>query len=254
MPDDKEKVEDFISMWRKKMMNDPSKPSAIGDTLNRISEVEQENEELRSKIKENIQLFTKTEEIVKKTIEENKRLKEELNRSSSTDPNQTNKLQLEITELTNNVKSLTIRLTERDNIINLKDNEIAGLKLKLNDATSALELMEETKPEASQVLVEDLQSTISERNSKISELEQKIAILNQELTQLNEQLIGKETSSHVDYVIPVDTPKSEVDNPQSAQKSTKTLELLCQDLQADLNKYKRVIEKHPKQPLKLFPS
>ncbi|MHA1884236.1 MAG: hypothetical protein ACW96S_04230 [Promethearchaeota archaeon] len=243
MPEDREKVEDFISLWRKKMMNDPSKPSAIGETLDRIQEVEQENEELRKKIKENIQLFTKTEEIVKRTIAENEKLKEELKKSSSTDQSQLNNLQLEIAELTNNVKSLTIRLTERDNLVSLKDTEITGLKLRLNDATSALELMEDTKPEVSQSLVEDLQSKLLEKNSQINELEQTITALNQELTQLNEELIGKETSSHVDYVVPVDTANLDVIKPQSAQTSTKTLELLCQDLQADLNRYKKLIDK-----------
>ncbi|MHA1912731.1 MAG: hypothetical protein ACW986_01190 [Promethearchaeota archaeon] len=243
MPEDKEKVEDFISLWRKKMMNDSSKPSAIGDTLNRINEVEQENEELRNKIKENIELFSKTEEIVKKTIDENEKLKEALKKSSSTDQNQSNALQLENSELTNNVKSLTLSLTEKDNIISLKDNEIAGLKLRLNDANSALELIEESKSEVSEALVQDLKSNLSKKSLQIGELEQKIAALNQELSQLNEQLIGKETSSHVDYVIPVDTSKTEVLKPQTAQSSTKTLELLCQDLQSDLNKYKRVIDK-----------
>ncbi|MHA2398077.1 MAG: hypothetical protein ACXADU_04215, partial [Promethearchaeota archaeon] len=125
----------------------------------------------------------------------------------------------------------------------LKDSEITGLKLRLNDTTSALELMEDTKPEVSQSLVEDLQSKLSEKNSQINDLEQKITTLNQELTQLNEELIGKETSSHVDYVVPVDTANPEVIKPQSAQTSTKTLELLCQDLQADLNRYKKLIDK-----------
>ncbi|GAG14520.1 unnamed protein product, partial [marine sediment metagenome] len=28
MPEDKEKVEDFISLWKKKMINEPDQPSA----------------------------------------------------------------------------------------------------------------------------------------------------------------------------------------------------------------------------------
>jgi hypothetical protein len=50
VPEDKEKVEDFISLWRKKMDDGSNKPSVIGDTLKRIQEVEQENEQLRNKI------------------------------------------------------------------------------------------------------------------------------------------------------------------------------------------------------------
>lgn len=247
MPEDKEKVEDFISLWRDKMKSDSTKPSVIGETLNRVKEVEKENEELRDKIKENINLFSKTEEIVKKTIEENERLREEVKKSSLAGGSKFDALQQENTELSNNVKNLTIRLTEKDNVISLKDNEIAGLKSRLNDATSALELMEETKAESnsevSKALVEDLQSELSKKRSQIGELEQNIAELNQEIAQLNEQLIGKETASHVDYVLPVDTSKSSVIKHQPVQTSSKTLEALCQDLQSDLNKYKRVIDK-----------
>lgn len=76
MPEDKEKVEDFISLWRKKMDTESNKPSAIGDTLKRIQEVEQENEQLRNKIQANIDLISKTEEVVRKTIDENEKLRE----------------------------------------------------------------------------------------------------------------------------------------------------------------------------------
>ena len=73
MPEDKEKVEDFISLWRKKMMNEPDKPSAIGETLKRIQEVEKENQQLRNKIQANIDLITRTEEVIRNTIAENER-------------------------------------------------------------------------------------------------------------------------------------------------------------------------------------
>jgi len=40
-------------------MNEPDKPSAIGETLKRIQEVEEENLQLRNKIQANIDLMTK---------------------------------------------------------------------------------------------------------------------------------------------------------------------------------------------------
>lgn len=83
MPEDKEKVEDFISLWRKKMDTESNKPSAIGDTLKRIQEVEQENEQLRNKIQANIDLISKTEEVVRKTIDENEKLREEIKKTGS---------------------------------------------------------------------------------------------------------------------------------------------------------------------------
>ena len=83
MPDDNEngKVEDFISLWKKKMESDNKNPSIIGDTLNKLSKLEQENEELRKKISQNIDLISRSEEIIRKTVEENDKLKAENNKA-----------------------------------------------------------------------------------------------------------------------------------------------------------------------------
>lgn len=247
MPDDKKKVEDFVSLWRKKMMNEPDKPSAIGETLKRIQEVEEENQQLRNKIQANIDLITRTEEVVRNTIVENERLKEELKKSGSIGGRNGSTIQQENLDLSNKVKNLTISLTERDKVLSLKDKEIAELKERLNEATTAVQFMAETAseepPEVSKALIEDLQSELSKKRTHISELEQKITTLNNEITTLNEQLIEKEKKASVDYVIPVETPKSSVIKPQPAQTSSETLEILCQDLQADLNKYKRIVDK-----------
>ena len=255
MPDDKEKVEDFITMWRKKMKDDSNKPSAIAETLERIEEVEKENEQLRTRIKENIDLITRTEEIVRKTIEENEKLKEQVKQSSKVGGSKVSELQTENRDLNNEIQSLTISLTEKDNMLKLKDNQIAELNLKINDATSALEFMANTasedESEVSKALIEDLQSELTKNKSQIAEMEQRIVNLNEEISLLNEQLIEKEKKTPVDYVIPVDTSKTEVIKPQPAQTSTKTLEILCQDLQADLNKYKRIVDQLTKEKSEL---
>ena len=247
MPEDKEKVEDFISLWHKKRMTESDKPSAIGETLKRIQEVEQENEQLRNKIQANIDLITKTEEVIRNTIAENERLKKEVRTSGSIEGRNVAVIQQENLDLSNKVKTLTISLTERDNALSLKEGELAELKVQLNEATAAVQFMADTAsedtPEVSKALIEDLQSELSKKKTHVSELEQKIAALNNEISTLNEQLIEKEKKSPVDYVIPVDTSKSTIIKPQPAQTSSATLEILCQDLQADLNKYKKIVEK-----------
>ena len=247
MPEDAEKVEDFISLWRKKMDTESNNPSAIGDTLKRIQEVEQENEQLRTKIQANIDLISKTEEVVRKTIDENEKLKEELKNSGSFDRGNVEKIQQENLELSNKISSLTLSLTEKNNTINFKEDEIKELRLKLDEAASAVQFMadtaSETGPDISQELLEDLKSELSKKKSQVSELEQKNLELSNEISSLNEQLIEKETKLQVDYVIPVETPESKIIRPQAAQTSSATLEILCQDLQADLNKYKKVIDK-----------
>ncbi|MFW9876705.1 MAG: hypothetical protein ACFFG0_26725, partial [Candidatus Thorarchaeota archaeon] len=223
MPDDKEKVEDFITLWRKKMMTESDNPSAIGETLNRIQEVEQENDKLRNKIQANIDLISKTEEIVRNTIAENERLKEELRKSGSIGGRNINAIQQENLELSNKVRSLTMSLTEKDNALSLRNDELADLKVKLNEATTAVQFMAETAAEepsdVSKALIEDLQSELSKKKTQITELEQTIAELNSEISTLNEKLIEKETKSTIDYVIPVDTSKSAVIKPQSTHTS-----------------------------------
>ncbi|MFX1278757.1 MAG: hypothetical protein ACFFA3_05020 [Promethearchaeota archaeon] len=246
MPEDKDKVEDFISLWRKKMLNESNQPSVIGDTLKRVQEVEQENEQLRKKIEANIDLISKTEEIIRKTIEENEMLKEELKKLGSIGGRSISDIQQENLNLSNNIKRLTLSITEKDNVLNLKENEINELKLKLKEANSALQFMADTAPEdspdVSQELIEDLKSELSKKKSQLAEKDQKIVELNTVISQLNEKLIDKETHSQVDYVIPIEASKSAVIKPQPAQTSSATLEILCQDLQADLNKYKKIVE------------
>ncbi|MHA1932117.1 MAG: hypothetical protein ACW96X_06230, partial [Promethearchaeota archaeon] len=268
MPEEKEKVEDFISLWRKKMIDDPQKPGIVGETFDRMRKLDEENKKLRNKIAENIDLIGRTEDIVRKTIEENTRLKAEINQGSSTGANQINDLEKKNLDLSNRIKSLITSLKEKDHVISIKDNElgikgnelniknneITELNLKLNESKSALEFIASTTPEdnteVSKDLIEELQSELSRKKSRVSELEGNIVELNAKMVNLNEQLIEKEKKSPVDYVIPVETPKPQVIKPQPAQTSS-TLELLCQDLQADLNKYKRVIDNLTKEKSEL---
>ncbi|MFW9895681.1 MAG: hypothetical protein ACFFD7_07745 [Candidatus Thorarchaeota archaeon] len=269
MSNEREKVEDFISLWRKKMIEDPKKPEFVKETLDQIKGLEEENEKLRNKIAENIDLISKTEEIIKNTVEENNRLKAEISKASSQKVNQVNDLQKENQDLTNRIKSLINTLTVKDNDISVKDNEIrlkdnelalrnnelVDLKLKLNEAQSAIQFMTDTapedNPEISSALIEDLKSELSNRKTQVVELEKNVEELNTRIAELNEKLIEKETTSHVDYVIPVETKKTEVLKPQPVQASTNTLEILCQDLQADLNKYKRIVDNLTKEKTEL---
>ncbi len=263
MSEEKEKVEDFISLWRKKMINDPNKPSVVEETFERLKNLEEENNKLRNKIAENIELISRTEEVVKKTIDENARLKEEVKKGSVEDGSQVNTLQKENLDLSNRIKRLINSLTEKDNVISIKDNEIniknnelilkendlVELKLKLNEALSAVEFMANTapedNPEVSKEIIEELQSELSKKKLHISELESNIKDLNTKITELNEKLIEKETKSSVE------TLKPQVIKPQPSQTSSRPLEILCQDLQADLNKYKRIVDNLTKEKSEL---
>jgi len=173
MPEENEKVEDFISLWKKKMENEIETPSAIGETLERIKQVEEENEQLRNKIKENIELITKTEVIITKAIEENESLKQQLKNAGMVDNVKVKDIQQENIMLNNKVISLEKNLTEKEVELISKINEMDDLKRKLEAASMTSSLIK----------------------------------------------------------------------PQSTKPSSETLEILCQDLQTDLNKYKRIVEK-----------
>ncbi|MFX1572957.1 MAG: hypothetical protein ACFFB0_09415 [Promethearchaeota archaeon] len=255
MPEDKEKVEDFISLWRKKMETEIKKPSAIAETLDRMKEVEKENEDLRSKIKQNIELITKTEQVVKQTLEENERLKEEVNKAETVSKKDVRKIQQENLELNNKIKSITNSLIEKDVQIKTKDKELELLQNNISDLSKQLESITSSIPEKeegeNQALIEELKSELTKRKSQINELMQKIENLTTENESLNEMLIEKEKTQQVDYVVPVDTSKTAVIKPIPSQTSSQTLEILCQDLQADLNKYKRIIDKMTREKTEL---
>jgi len=255
MPEDNEKVEDFITLWRKKMETEIKKPSAIGQTLDKMKEMEEENELLRNKIKENIQLITRTEEIIKSTIDENERLKAQLQQAGSTGGNNISNTHQENIELNNKVISLEKDLTEKEVELQAKNHEIIDLKTKLDVVSRSLESMSDTltdtSSEVTTTLVDDLKLELIKKKSQIEELEKKIDDLNEENQALNKQLIEKMKKLPIDYVVPVESPKPSANRPQSTQTSAHTLEILCQDLQSDLNKYKKIVDKLNKEKSKL---
>lgn len=249
MPEDNEKVEDFISLWRKKMETEIKKPSVIGDTLERIKAVEKENEELRNKIKENIDLISRTEKFIKETLNENERLRQ----AQMSGGIGVNNVKQENLKLYDRIKTLETMILEKDAELNEREREIAELRIESYSTPRPTE----PKPEigtdidstVTNALIEDLKSELSKKKSLISEYEETIKTKDTEINELmeenkslNEQLIEKLKKLPIDYVVPVEeTKKSEVTS-QPNQSSSTTLELLCQDLQSDLNRAKSIIK------------
>ena len=247
MPEDNEKVEDFISLWRKKMEDEINTPSAIGETLEKIKEVEDENEQLRNKIRENIELITKTEEIIKKTIEENENLKKQLEKAGNIGEKDVSDVQQENIMFNNKIINLEKNLTEKEIDLRTKNNEITELKMKLETASMTPKPTESPSmgkdSEVTTALIDNLQSELSKKKTQIDDQVKHINKLKEENEALNQQLVEKMKKLPIDYVVPVEAPKPSVIKPQSTEPSSETLEILCQDLQSDLNKYKRIVEK-----------
>ena len=255
MPEENEKVEDFISLWKKKMENDIETPSTIGATLERIKQVQEENEQLRNKIKENIELITKTEVIITKAIEENESLKQQLKNAGMVDNVKVSDIQQENIMLNNKVISLEKNLTEKEVELVSKINEMDDLKRKLEAASMTSKEIESSTTgkdlDITTALIDNLKSELSKKKTQVNELENRISELTEENESLNKELLEKMKKLPIDYVIPVEEPKSSVIKPLSTKPSSETLEILCQDLQSDLNKYKKIVEKLNKEKSEL---
>ena len=71
MQENNEKVEDYMSLWKKKMDGDDKAPSVIGETLEKIEQLQKENMELRNKITENLELMSMKHYSIPKTKQHN---------------------------------------------------------------------------------------------------------------------------------------------------------------------------------------
>jgi len=231
MPEDNEKVEDFISLWKKKMETENNnRPSVIGETMNKLEILQRENQELRQKIAENVQLIGKTEEILKKAAQEKEQLKTEKEQSLQGIKIRMTQMEAENAELSNKVKNMVQLIMEKDQEINSLHNTIAELqKADQNNLNLAM--------------IEELKSELTKYKNHITDLEREILEKKNENEELQKQLVEKVKSLPADYVVPIETPKPALTKPNPPENRALPLETLCQDLQSDLNRYKKIIEK-----------
>ena len=228
MPEEnEEKVEDFISLWKKKLATEKT-PSLIGD-------IQKENEQLRNKIAANIDLITKSEEILKKAVEEKEKLKIEKNEAVAEIAMQINDLEQENSELGNKIKSMVKLLLEKDEEIKSKD------KLDLNLQSQAPTQIR-TDSMTENAIIDQLKSEISNKDITVQNLEGKTIELSNEVERLKKDYEEELKSKSADVVVQASAPEQKVIKPMPPEISTLPLESLCQDLQSDLTKYKRIVE------------
>jgi len=228
MPEENEKVEDFISLWKNKLSTE-TLPSVIG-------EIQKENELLRKKITENIELITRSEEILKKAVEEKEKLRVEKDEAVTEISIKLNELTQENSELEGKVKSMVKLLLEKDEEIKVKDKSLSNLQATAGSPVGA-------DFTSNAALVDELKTQIIDKNSIIQDRENKVSDLTKEIERLNEELVKKLRDKPVDYVVEVTPSEPPVIKPLPSESSPKPLEILCQDLQSDLTKYKRIIDK-----------
>jgi DNA repair exonuclease SbcCD ATPase subunit len=74
-------------------------------------------------------------------------------------------------------------------------------------------------------------------------MELKTSDLAKEIERLNEELVENLRAKPVDFVVELSPPEPSVIKPLPPESPSQPLEILCQDLQSDLTKYKRIIDK-----------
>ena len=227
MPEENE-MKDFIRHWKNKLSTE-NLPSIIG-------ELEKENQLLRKKITENIELITRSEEILKKAVEEKEKLRVEKDKAVTEINIKLNELMQENSELESNVKSMVNLLLEKDEDIKAKDKIITNLQAAAGSPGGA-------DSTSNNALADEFKTQVIDKNSIIKDLEMKTSDLTKEIERLNEELVEKLRAQPVDYVVEVTPSEPPVIKPLSPGSSSKPLEILCQDLQSDLTKYKRIIDK-----------
>jgi len=224
--DEEEKAEDFISLWKKKLETENT-PSLIGD-------IQKENEQLRNKIASNIDLITKSEEILKKAIVEKEKLKIEKDEAVTEISVKLNELKQENSELGNKIKSMVKLLLEKDGEIKSKEVLISNLQSQVDT-----QIGEDSTTE--NAIIDQLKSETSKKDIIIQNLERKTTDLSNEVERLN-QVYEELKNKPVDSVVQSSAPEQKVIKPLPPEPSTTPLDALCQDLQSDLTKYKRIVE------------
>ena len=228
MPEENEKVEDFISLWKKKISTENT-PSVIGD-------IQKENELLRSKITANIELITKSEDILKKAVEEKEKLRIEKDEAVTEISIKITELSQQNSDLGNKVNSMVKLLLEKDEDIKSKNKLITNLQATARPPGSV-------DSSSNDALVDELRIQIVDKNSIIQDLEIKISDLTKDIEKLKEEQVENLRAKPVDFVVGVSSPEPAVIKPLPPESSSTPLEILCQDLQSDLTKYKRIIDK-----------
>lgn len=227
MPEDNERIEDFMTLWKEKNDQQDNLPSVIGDTLNQMEVLRKENQDLRNQISENITLISKTEDIIRNFSTEKERLRVEKEEALMDLTMRVSSLENDNLELSNKVGSMVKLLLERDEEI--KRLKSIGVKVI-------------TPPTENTNKTDDLLSQINQRNLHILSLQKQISELTSKNEELNSQIVEKIKTMPIDTVAPVSHPEEARVNPLPSKGPSMPLESLCQDLQADLNKYKKIID------------
>ena len=212
------------------------KPSVIGDAMDKLEKLQKENVELKEQLDKSINLIHSSEQVLQRSLDEKERIKDENRLIMERLGLDIVEIKTQNSEFSNKIKELNNILLGKNEEIQQKENELSQLRTEVEANLKRLEAKAHSNPKSDE--------QIQKLGEKIRYLEQKIEQLIEENANLNQKLLDQKTQLSVDYVVPVVEATTTAKKPETlpTPTSVSTLETLCQDLQSDLNRYKRYIE------------
>jgi len=145
-----------------------------------------------------------------------------------------------VEDLSSELSKRKVQILDYNNQIKTLEAQIEGLTQDINMYRSKGEIIAQPQEISPELAKKDIY--IYELEERIRNLEQHIAELAEENASLNKKITEQQTALAVDYVVPVVEATTTAKKPEPAPTSVSTLETLCQDLQSDLNRYKRIMD------------
>ena len=145
-----------------------------------------------------------------------------------------------IEDLSSELSKRKVQISNYDNQIKTLEAQIEGLTQDINMYKSKGEIIGQPQEISPELAKKDIY--IYELEERIRNLEQHIAELAEENANLNKKITEQQSAWAVDYVVPVVEATTTAKKPEPAPTSVSTLEKLCQDLQSDLNRYKKILD------------
>jgi len=145
-----------------------------------------------------------------------------------------------VEDLSSELSKRRVQISNYENQIKTLEAQIEGFTQDINMYKSKGEIIAQPQEISPELAKKDIY--IYELEERIRNLEQHIAELAEENANLNKKITEQQSAWAVDYVVPVVEAMTTAKKPELAPTSVSTLEILCQDLQSDLNRYKKILD------------
>ena len=240
---------DFVSLWKKKKETQKEgKPTIIGETIDRLTDselkvfdLEKQNADLKQQLAMNLQIIEKSEVAIRASITEKGKVKEEFNLQIINLEGELKNVKGQNDELTNKIVSLETALKDKEDSVTSVQMELQELKAEKESQIEFTKSM--PQGDTPQELIENLQAELQKKNSQITSFQSKFQEIEGKITAYSEK-IEDLTIENKKLKSASDGTSVTIENEEGAPAaSSKTLDILCQDLQTDINKYKRIVKK-----------